>query len=125
MAASTPYLRTGWSVSSAASSGERTASSRLASPRRALYSGSERPAWRMNQTGVCGTGSLRHARRNGASETSTSRPYPGDPDSSPAVSRGRDGLAGDTGTVKSPQQRATACVCLASAQPMGYEMGHG
>lgn len=31
------------------------------------YSGSERPAWRMNQTGVCGTGSRRHAFMNGES----------------------------------------------------------
>jgi hypothetical protein len=30
-----------------------------------LYSGSDRPAWRMNQTGVYGTGSPRHARRKG------------------------------------------------------------
>jgi hypothetical protein len=29
------------------------------------YSGSERPAWRMNQTGVYGTGSPLQARMNG------------------------------------------------------------
>ncbi|GAA1515459.1 hypothetical protein GCM10009741_12370 [Kribbella lupini] len=29
----------------------------------ARYSGSERPAWRMNQTGVCGPGSPRAASR--------------------------------------------------------------
>ena len=35
-------------------------------PARTLwYSGSERPAWRMNQTGVYGTGSRRQARRKG------------------------------------------------------------
>jgi hypothetical protein len=31
------------------------------------YSGSDRPAWRMNHTGVRGTGRLRQANRNGAS----------------------------------------------------------
>ncbi len=31
------------------------------------YSGSDRPAWRMYQTGVLGTGSRRQARRNGES----------------------------------------------------------
>ena len=35
-------------------------------PRSARYSGSERPAWRMNQTGTCATGSLRHAREERA-----------------------------------------------------------
>src|SRR5688572_3361770 len=35
-------------------------------PLSALYSGSERPAWRMNQTGVRSVGSDRQARRNGA-----------------------------------------------------------
>jgi len=33
----------------------------------ARYSGSDLPAWRMNHTGVWGTGSRRHARRNGES----------------------------------------------------------
>ena len=37
-------------------------------PSRTLrYSGSERPAWRMNHTGVCGTGSRRQALRNAES----------------------------------------------------------
>ena len=37
-------------------------------PSRTLrYSGSDRPAWRMNHTGVCGTGSRRQARRNAES----------------------------------------------------------
>ena len=34
--------------------------------RSARYSGSDRPAWRMNQTGVCGTGSPRAALQEGA-----------------------------------------------------------
>jgi hypothetical protein len=33
--------------------------------RTARYSGSDRPAWRMNQTGVRSTGWRRQARRNG------------------------------------------------------------
>jgi len=37
--------------------------------RTARYSGSDRPAWRMNHTGVCGTGSPRQARRNAESVT--------------------------------------------------------
>ena len=32
--------------------------------RTARYSGNERPAWRMNHTGVCATGSRRQAARN-------------------------------------------------------------
>ncbi len=40
--------------------------SSIATPSRSLrYSGSERPAWRMNHTGVCLTLSPRAARRNG------------------------------------------------------------
>ncbi|MCP9965823.1 hypothetical protein [Actinomadura madurae] len=31
------------------------------------YSGRERPAWRMNHTGVCGTGRRRQASRKGLS----------------------------------------------------------
>src|SRR5882757_5327911 len=39
--------------------------SSIATPSRSLrYSGRERPAWRMNHTGVCPTGSRRQARRN-------------------------------------------------------------
>ena len=52
MAASTPYRRTGCSVISVTSSGSVQASS-IATPSRTVrYSGSERPACRMNQTGV-------------------------------------------------------------------------
>ena len=53
MAASVPYRSTGWRVSSAASSGWAMASRMLPGPRAARYSGSDRPAWRMNQTGTC------------------------------------------------------------------------
>ena len=62
IAASTPYRRTGCRVISVTRSGRMHDSSirdALAHPR---YSGSERPAWRMNHTGVCGTGSRRAAR---------------------------------------------------------------
>src|SRR5688572_29290912 len=37
--------------------------------RTARYSGSARPAWRMNHTGVRAAGSSRHASRNGATAT--------------------------------------------------------
>src|SRR5687767_4723034 len=50
----------------AASSGCLIASRMFVVPLRALYSGRERPAWRMNQTGIRSTGSDRQARRNGA-----------------------------------------------------------
>jgi hypothetical protein len=69
MAASTAYLRTGCMVISTTSSG-RMHDSSIATPSRTLrYSGSERPACRMNQTGVCGTASPRAARRNAESWT--------------------------------------------------------
>ena len=66
IAASTPWRRTGCSVISVTRSGSRQDSS-IAMPSRTLrYSGSERPACRMNQTGVCGTSSRRAARTSGA-----------------------------------------------------------
>src|SRR3954469_10972247 len=74
MAASTPWRRTGCRVISAASSGWRTASRMLPVPRMARYSGSDRPAWRMNHTGVWGTGWRRQAWRNGWSATTDTRP---------------------------------------------------
>ncbi|GAA3723997.1 hypothetical protein GCM10022225_01080 [Plantactinospora mayteni] len=49
------------------SSGRRHDSSIGIPARTSRYSGSERPACRMNQTGVCGTGSRRQARTNGES----------------------------------------------------------
>src|SRR6267378_1124285 len=53
------------------------------SPRRARYSGSERPAWRMNHTGTLSTGWRRQALRNGerasfaGSTGGMARGYPG------------------------------------------------
>ena len=52
MAASTPYRRTGCRVISTTMSGSMQASSIAVPSRSARYSGSERPAWRMYQTGV-------------------------------------------------------------------------
>ena len=51
MAASTPCRRTGCRVISQANSGVRQAASMAVSARSARYSGRDRPAWRMNQTG--------------------------------------------------------------------------
>ncbi len=51
MPASTSCRRTGWQVISAAIAGFRQASSMVVPSRSARYSGSDRPAWRMNQTG--------------------------------------------------------------------------
>ena len=70
IAASTRCLRTGCSVISQISSGVRQAASMLVSARRARYSGSERPAWRMNHTGTCAGRRPRAAARNGASDSS-------------------------------------------------------
>ena len=65
IAASTSYRRSGCSVISVTSSG-RVHDSSIAMPSRTRrYSGSDRPAWRMNQTGVYGTGSPRQARMKG------------------------------------------------------------
>src|SRR5437763_50622 len=44
-------------------------------PRRARYSGSARPAWRMNHTGVCGATWRRQARRNGWSAAPVAEPF--------------------------------------------------
>ena len=63
MAASTPYRRTGCRVISTTMSGSMQASSIAVPSRRARYSGSERPACRMYQTGVCWAPP--HARRGG------------------------------------------------------------
>ncbi len=66
-AASTSWRRTGCSVTSAQSSGCRAISNSPYRLRSSRYSGSERPAWRMNHTGVRSTGSRRQARtRRGA-----------------------------------------------------------
>ena len=52
IAASTPCRRTGCRVISQISSGSKQASIMVFLARRARYSGSERPACRMNQTGM-------------------------------------------------------------------------
>ena len=52
MAASTPCLRTGCSVISVISSASKQACIMVFFARNARYSGSERPAWRMNHTGT-------------------------------------------------------------------------
>jgi hypothetical protein len=67
MAASTGYRRSGWRVISVITSGRKQALSIGIPPRARRYSGSERPAWRMYQTGVYGTGCRRQASRNGDS----------------------------------------------------------
>ncbi len=56
IAASTPWRRTGWSVISVISSGVLQAWSMVVPARSARYSGSDRPAWRMNHTGGRGPG---------------------------------------------------------------------
>ena len=66
-AASTPWRRTGWSVTSAQSSGRSQTSKSVWRSRIARYSGSDRPACRMNQTGVRSTGSRRAARTRSGS----------------------------------------------------------
>ena len=66
-AASTPWRRTGCSVTSAQSSGVCATSQKECRSRIARYSGRERPAWRMNQTGVRSTGSSRAARTRSGS----------------------------------------------------------
>ena len=68
-AASTPWRRTGWRVTSAHSSGVPATSKKPCRSRIARYSGSERPACRMNQTGVRSVGSRRSARTRSGSLT--------------------------------------------------------
>ena len=73
-AASTSWRRTGWSVTSAQSSVSAQISKSDACLRSSRYSGSERPAWRMNQTGVRSTGSRRAARTRRGSGTNLGYP---------------------------------------------------
>ena len=68
-AASTPWRRTGWSVTSAQSSGVFATSKKEWRSRSSRYSGSDRPAWRMNHTGVRSTCSRRSARTRSGSDT--------------------------------------------------------
>ena len=70
IAASTPWRRTGCRVISVTRSGRRQDSSMPTPSRNARYSGSERPAWRMNHTGVWGTGWRRAARTSTESDGS-------------------------------------------------------
>ena len=77
IAASTPWRRTGCRVISVTRSGRRHDSSIPTPSRTARYSGSDRPAWRMNQTGVCGTGCLRAARTSADSAVATRTASPG------------------------------------------------
>ncbi len=73
MPASTPCRRTGCRVISAASSGVRQASSIAWPTRSSRYSGSERPAWRMNQTGRVSGRVPRIAASSGESATTPER----------------------------------------------------
>ena len=68
-AASTSWRRTGCSVTSAHSSGVWATSKNACFSRMARYSGSDRPAWRMNHTGVRSTSSRRAARTRSGSLT--------------------------------------------------------
>src|SRR5262249_11442244 len=70
-AASTSCRRTGCSVTSAQSAGCRAISTNPYRLRSSRYSGSERPACRMNQTGVRSTGSRRAARTSDGSTRAT------------------------------------------------------
>ena len=67
IAASTPCRRTGCRVISVIRSGVRQASSIDVPARSARYSGSERPAWRMNHTGGCGAGAAAWRRARAGS----------------------------------------------------------
>ena len=73
IAASTPCRRTGCRVISVTRSGSWHASSIAVPARSARYSGSDRPAWRMNQTGVRRTGRPRAARTRSESEGRSGR----------------------------------------------------
>jgi hypothetical protein len=68
-AASTSCRRTGCNVTSVHRSGWFATSKKECRSRIARYSGSERPAWRMNQTGVRSTRSRRAARTRRGSVT--------------------------------------------------------
>ena len=67
IAASTPCRRTGWSVISTTRSGSGAGVEHPTPSRTARYSGSDRPAWRMNHTGVCGTARPAAAASSGLS----------------------------------------------------------
>ncbi len=79
IAASTPWRRTGCSVISVTRSGRRHDSSIPTPSRSVRYSGSDRPAWRMNHTGVCGTSCLRAARTRADAAVARRTASPGVP----------------------------------------------
>ena len=89
-AASTPCRRTGCSVTSAQSSGVWATSQNACRSRIARYSGSERPACRMNHTGVRSTGSRRAARTSSGSTRLR------------LASRVHEGLSPSAGATRSP-----------------------
>ena len=64
IAASTPSRCAAVTVTSAASEGVLHSSRKPTFERSSRYSGMYRPAWRINQIGVNGVGSRRHARIN-------------------------------------------------------------
>ena len=66
-AASTPWRRTGCSVTSAVNSADRLISKKAWRSRISRYSGRDRPACRMNHTGVRSTDSRRTARTSNGS----------------------------------------------------------
>ena len=77
IAASTPCRRTGCRVISVTSSGGGRTPASATPSRTSRYSGSERPAWRMNHTGVCGTGCWRVARTRAEPAVATRTASPG------------------------------------------------
>ena len=103
IAASTPCRRTGCRVISVTRSGSWQASSIAVPARSARYSGSDRPAWRMNHTGVRldrqaaggadevgvgradpagrGSGASGHDRPSSQTRRAAVRPAVGDPES--------------------------------------------
>ena len=120
-AASTSWRRTGWSVTSAHSSGCSQTSKSAWRSRIARYSGSERPAWRMNQTGVRSTGSRRAARtRSGSTRprlASRARPArrPLDASRPPSgAGRARSSTRRSRSRTRAPRRGAPASVQAAS-----------
>ena len=116
-AASTPCRRTGWSVTSAVSSAERLISKNACRSRISRYSGSDRPACRMNQTGVRSTGSRRAARTSSGStrprlaahdEGAARRPL-GRLDARRAARRARRGRARSSSRTRAPSPGANRC----------------
>src|SRR5438309_694507 len=78
MAASTPRISTGCSVTSAARSGVLQSWRKLTFSRTARYSGRYRPACRINQIGVLSTGRRKQASMNRYDMTARVSRSPGD-----------------------------------------------